>query len=199
MSGVCGIRTIFHDGKKDMVAAARDLLDEADVLVTWNGKKFDEKHLAREFLEQGLQPPSPYKSLDLLETAKSRFYFPSNKLEYVGKLLTDKAKLATDFSLWTACMARDPKAWAKMKRYNIRDVALLEDVHNRFLPWIKSPPNVGLFVTGDVCPRCGATGSLTRRGSQTTGLGVYCRYQCKSCGGWSRGKQAERRIGARAV
>jgi hypothetical protein len=191
--------SIHHDGKRAMIRAAHALLDDADVLVTWNGKKFDEKHLSREFMEQRLAPPSPYKSLDLFETAKSRFYFPSNKLEYVGALLTDKAKLHTDFSLWTSCMAGDEKAWAKMKRYNIRDVALLEEVHEKFLPWIKSAPNAGLYTDGEVCPRCGKTDTLTRRGGATTLLGVYRRYQCKSCGGWSRGKFATKLVNVRAI
>jgi uncharacterized protein YprB with RNaseH-like and TPR domain len=55
-------KTHFHsvhqDGKEGMLQALHALMDEADVLVGWNSKGFDHKHVNREFLEAGILPPS---------------------------------------------------------------------------------------------------------------------------------------------
>src|SRR5215472_3495403 len=44
----------YRHGKQDMVKIARELLDQADAVMTWNGRRFDIPHLNREFLEGGL-------------------------------------------------------------------------------------------------------------------------------------------------
>ena len=51
-------RSVHHDGKKKMLKRAWELLNEADAVMGWNSKGFDMKHLNREFLENGLTPPS---------------------------------------------------------------------------------------------------------------------------------------------
>src|SRR6478752_6173831 len=50
----------FHDGKSEMLAEAYRLLEEADVVVHYNGVRFDIPHLNREFLEIGQTPPAPF-------------------------------------------------------------------------------------------------------------------------------------------
>jgi hypothetical protein len=42
-----------HDGHEAMVAAAWNLIDEADAVIHYNGKAFDIKHLNREFVLAG--------------------------------------------------------------------------------------------------------------------------------------------------
>lgn len=193
--------SVFHDGKEAMVQAAHALVDECDVLGTWNGRKFDEKHLRREFVEAGLTPPSPYKSLDLLLTARSQFYFPSNKLQYVSTALGLEGKVShTGFDLWLKCMAGDAKAWAVMKRYNIQDVLLLEELHEALLPWIKGHPHHALYALDDdtCCQNCGSR-DLQRRGYDTTSLGKYPRFQCKDCGKWGRGKKSVASVDVRGI
>jgi len=59
---------------------------------------------------------------------------PSNKLAYVVKELGVGEKLSgIGTEAWVACMNGDPKAWAKMKRYSMRDVAILEPLHVRLI------------------------------------------------------------------
>ena len=52
-------RSEFHDGHDVVVSRMHELFDEADALVTYNGKNFDTKHMHREMLLAGLTPPSP--------------------------------------------------------------------------------------------------------------------------------------------
>ncbi len=182
-------KSVHHDGKKGMLDALHELMEEADVLVGWNSQAFDSKHIKREFVENGYLPPSPYKELDLMRVVKSQFKFPSNKLDYVSQKLGVGAKVKhSGFELWTRCMADDKKAWKEMKEYQIQDVNLLIDLYEILLPWINNHPNVSLHDNdGNGCTNCGSH-NLQSRGRARTMVSEYIRYQCKDCGKWLRGK-----------
>lgn len=168
-----------------MLTQAHLLLDMADVLVTYNGDRFDIPTLNKEFLLGGFKPPSPYKSLDIYRTVKTQFKFPSGKLDYVGQALGVGRKVEHEgHDLWVKVREGDWDAQRRMEEYNKGDVILLEEVHDALGPWLKSSPNFTLFV-GSECPRCD-DGDLERRGFVYTALGQYQRYRCRNCGGWSR-------------
>jgi uncharacterized protein YprB with RNaseH-like and TPR domain len=129
-------KSVHHDGKKAMLEELHKLMEEADVLVGWNSAAFDHKHINREFLENGLVPPSPVKDLDLMSVVKANFQFPSNKLDYVAQALGVGAKVKhSGFQLWIDCMDGDAKAWKEMKKYQLQDVNLLVDLYDILLPW----------------------------------------------------------------
>lgn len=175
-----------HSGtKKKMVKEAWKLLDEADVVIHFNGKRFDIPWLNREFLEQKLPPPSPYKQIDLMTVAK-QFKFPSYKMAYVTERLGLQGKIKHEgFDLWVKCMAGDSDAWSKMEEYNVRDVIELEELYAVLKPWIKSHPSWGAFTGKDVCPKC-MSEDLKPRGWAYTTQGRYRRLICGSCGTWTR-------------
>lgn len=136
-------KSVHHDGKKGMLEELHKLMEEADVLVGWNSAAFDHKHINREFLENGMQPPSPVKDLDLMSVTKANFQFPSNKLDYVAQRLGVGAKVKhSGFSLWLRCMDGDDKAWREMKKYQVQDVNLLVDLYYHLLPWFVGKGNV---------------------------------------------------------
>lgn len=175
--------SVHQSSKKKMLKGIYKLLDEADAVVHYNGKKFDVPYLNMEFLSIGLTPPMPYKQIDLLETVKAKFRFPSNKLEYVVKALGIGEKVKhIGFELWTKCMAGEEAAWKMMKEYNINDVLILQKLYLKVLPWIKGHANHSLY--GDdahVCPNCGSD-KLHKKGMQKTLTSIYQRYKCMSCG-----------------
>lgn len=180
--------SIQDKSPSEMLAGIHELLSEADIVVTWNGIKFDIPTLNRDFILHGFDPPAPSHQIDLMDIAKKRFNFVSNKLEYVSKALAGppKMKLTEGHELWVRCMAGDEKAWATMKRYNINDARILEDIYFKFLPWIEGHPNVGLYREElDVCPNCGGK-NLAPRGWAYTKLTRYRRYRCSDCGAWVR-------------
>ena len=51
-------RSDFHDGHKRMVRRLWRLLNEADVVIHFNGRRFDIPHIQREFVEAWLLPTS---------------------------------------------------------------------------------------------------------------------------------------------
>lgn len=192
----------FHDGHETMISAAWDLLDQADVVVHYNGTSFDIPHLRREFLLLNLDPPSPFKEVDLLKIIRAEFNFPSNKLDYVTRALGLGGKVShTGHDLWVRCVVLDdPKAWALMKRYNIGDVKITEQLKKRILPWAKGLPNPVLYTGSDkpVCPKCGKD-TLQRRGFAYTEMSEYQRFQCQSCASWSRSVRRDRGVQVRGL
>lgn len=191
--------SVHHDGRDAMLEAAHRYLDEADVVVHYNGQKFDIPWLNAEFVREGKTPPAPYKQVDLLRSVKKNFRFPSNKLDYVAQQLGLGAKTShTGFDLWLKCMAGDDKAWALMKRYNMQDVRLTEKLYDRLLPWTPTLLNPALITPGelDTCPGCGSQ-KLEKRGFSYTTVSVYQQYRCKGCGRWSRGGKRIRGVEVR--
>ena len=181
--------SLRKDGKKRMLVKAASLLNEADVIITYNGKKFDIKTLNREFVLENILPPARYKHIDLLQVVKQNFKFPHNKLDYVAQALGLGGKLKhAGFEMWIGCMADKQESWDMLEAYNVEDVAITERVYAALRPWILNHPNVALYdELQHVCPVCGGI-HLQRRGFAYTGVGKYQRYQCNTCGSWSRNK-----------
>lgn len=155
---------IFQD---DYIERLWHILDAADAVVTYNGTKFDVPHVNREFAERGLGPPSPFAQIDLLQTVRKEFQFPSNRLDYVAPRLAGEQwrKLETGgFELWPAFMEGDRAARKTMRKYNKQDVAMTEAVYLALRPWIKNHPWVGAIPAGYIddadeaydCPACGS-------------------------------------------
>lgn len=184
----------FHDGHRNSVLAAHDLVSEADVLVTYNGDSFDLKHMNREFLLQELPPPAPYQSVDLYKVNKTRFRFGSTKLDHFGEQLQIGQKMKhAGFQLWIDCMNGDIDAWDRMRQYNCEDVRLTEKVFKRIEPWIMNMPHKGLYDEIEFSCRCGST-NLQKRGFHYTQIGKYQRYRCNDCGRWLNSSKAEFRV-----
>jgi hypothetical protein len=180
---------MFHselDGRSAMLDAAHDLLDQADVVVHYYGSRFDVPHLYREFLQSGMTPPSPFKQVDLKNAVAKRFKFPSNKLQFISQAIGLSGKEETGgFDLWRGCMAGEAASWKTMRKYNERDVTLLEEVYETLLPWIPNVAHRHLYNATGECPACGAD-KVKPAGLYRTPLSVFQQYRCDGCGSFFR-------------
>lgn len=185
----------FRD--EDFLSVLHDLFDRTDILLTYNGDKFDIPHINREFLLGGLPPPRPVASVDLLRVVKQRFSFPHNRLDYVASVILGEKKLETGgFDLWPAFMEGDQKAIRVMKRYNIGDVRLQDRLYGALRPWIKNHPYSGP-VDGDMgdstadyeCPACQGDWSLVLMRPRRTRCFAIRQVRCTGCGHWFDGKR----------
>lgn len=186
--------SVHKSSKKQMLLDVHKMMDEADAIVHYNGNRFDIPMLHKEFLEENMPPPSPSKHIDLLQTARTKFRFVSNKLDYVAQRLGLGKKTDHEgHELWLKCMNGDRKAWKRMEEYNKNDVVLLEKVYDKFKGWIKSHPNHNAFTDGTsiVCPNC-SSHKLQKRGFAITSTKKYQRYQCMECGSWSKSTKSEK-------
>lgn len=193
--------SIHRNTRKQMLRGIHKLLSEADVVVHFNGTKFDIPTLNKEFLLADLRPPAPFQQVDLLKVVRSRFKFPSNRLDYVAsQLKVGKKTKLEGHELWIKCMNGDPDAWAEMEKYNINDVVIMEKVYDKLKPWIKGHANHSLYSGAGVsCPNCGS-GRYHRRGYAYTSSAKYVRCQCTECGNWFRtGKSIAPKPDAKAV
>lgn len=183
---------------KKITASIRELMDEADVIITQNGDNFDLKWLNSLFLKHKIPPPSPYKSIDTLKVSRKHFYTVSQKLDYRGKELGIGEKMEHEgFGLWIKCLAGVKSAWVKMVQYCKRDVILLKDYAEILMPYIKTITNLNVYESGG-CVGCGSK-SVWRRGFFYTNTAKFQRYQCKSCGKWMRDKESIARAEYRSV
>lgn len=180
---------------KPILKHAWKLLDEADVVVWHNGKKFDNKKLNVRFLLNGFQPPSSFKHIDTLLLAKKHFGATSNKLEYLSEKLCKKHKKSkhaefSGFDLWKECLAGNPKAWKEMEKYNKTDVLALEELYNVLINW-DSSVNFNLYHDEEEneC-KCGSK-EFIKKGFHYTQTGKFQRYRCKNkkCGAETRGAE----------
>lgn len=179
---------------KELLEHIWKLLDEADIIVTQNGKGFDEKKLNARFIFNGMQPPSSYRHIDTLEIAKRHFGFTSNKLEYMTeKLCKTYKKLLHQkfpgFYLWKECLENgNLEAWDEMQDYNINDVLSLEELYTILRPWYKAHPNVNLYYDDNkVRCKCGSE-HMEHNGYVYTNLSKFDRFRCGDCGGEVRGR-----------
>lgn len=176
----------WHDGRVKMVQRMWDLLNEADAVLHYNGTRFDMPNINTEFVMAGLNPPSPYKQIDLYKAVKRNFNFMSSSLDQVSKTLGTARKLQHEgFDLWRKVMAGDGAAQKKMRLYNIGDVHANEELYARVAPWIPGIPNAGLYGGGEGCLGCGSR-NVRADGFTYTGVSKFRRFHCLSCGRWQR-------------
>ena len=178
----------FPQYKKDptndryLVARLWQLLNEADVVIAYNGKKFDIPKANARFAIHRLPRPKPYKVVDPLQHVRRMFKFESNKLDDVGEYLGCGKKIDTGgFKLWLGCMNGDMASWRKMKQYNKQDVVLLERVYLILREWMDNHPSLYFDAK---CGVCGSTKIQWRGLYRTSQSSDARRFQCQDCGSW---------------
>lgn len=179
----------------EVVSALWHLFNEADIVVSHNGLRFDQPRARARFLVHNFDPPTPFREIDTLQVARKKFNFLSNRLDALCRQLGIGGKAGhAGFATWRGCMKGDPKAWATMVRYNKRDVEMLEELYLRLRPWIDNHPNLAVIENRpEACPKCGAEGQMQARGSyKVNAVTRNKRWQCQSCGGFSHTRLAEK-------
>lgn len=173
-----------------IVKKLRDLINEADIVVAYNGKKADIPWLNSRIIIHNINPPKPYLLVDPLITAKQYFGFSSNKLDALASYFGFDPKLETGgFDLWKKCMMGDKEALNHMLIYNKQDVKLLEEVYLKLRPWIKNHPNIANLTNKECCCTCGSTNFKLIKGKYYyTTVSKYNLYKCSDCNTIFRGR-----------
>lgn len=174
-------------GPEGLALAARDLLQRADYLITYNGQSFDHKHLNRLLLTHRVPAPASEPThVDLMRLTKQKFRLLSNKLQNLVNELEVGSKMKhAGFDLWADWEAGVPKARKDMRRYCMHDVVLTERVFEIFREdgWLdKKIPRPGQVGNWDAeqCQFCGCS-DWKKNGRIYNTVYTYQRYQCKGC------------------
>lgn len=172
--------------EKQVLQGIWKLLDECDVVLTQNGKGFDQRKLNARFVIHGMKPPSSYRHIDMLLVARKQFGFTSHKLEYMADKINKKYKKLKHkefpgHELWVQCLKGNKKAWKAMKTYNQYDVLSLEELYSRLCPWDSTINRAVYGETGLPVCACGSK-QFQKNGYTYSSVGKYQRYTCSSCG-----------------
>lgn len=182
----------FQDDKR-IVKELADYMNQADYVIAHNGNRFDFPRINSRLALNGLNPISPYVSIDTCRLARKNFGFTSNKLDDLLKQFGLAGKTNTDFSLWRRCVEGEAEALKEMESYNKNDVVILEELYMVLRPYIKGLPNLVQSVTGfdkdRACSVCGST-DIKHDGYYRTNASIFNAYRCNKCGGFSRGKKS---------
>ncbi len=191
-----------HHSHEEMVEAAWNLLNEADIVVSFNGVRFDNKHLKREFVLAGYPMPRPWKDVDLYREAKKQWAFESKGLNHLAQRFELGQKEAHEgFGLWKSCLAGDADAWDRMRAYNEQDVVLTEAVYDRMRGWIPNHPHIGPIDAEDIgllCNQCGGD-MFDPNGLRRAVVIDYRLYRCQHCGANVQGTMHSRAARSRGA
>ena len=209
-----GVRLTPEDVKTgndlEVVVKLIEAINSCDVVVTFNGKKFDVKKLNTRALYWGLPPVAIPRHIDLMQDAKRLFKFPSNSMQNISQYLGEDGKINTGGSrLWQRCAEYDnyevcDAALQEMLEYNLQDINATRDLHKRFMGWSKNTPNIGTITkkvrgkdlkedTELLCVHCGSSGvskimidGIAKQGY--TSVSSFDLYRCgeSTCRGVSR-------------
>ena len=191
MGSVLTPEEIKNEDDKRIMTSLWKLINEADIVVSHNGNKFDIPRINSRFIINGLSPTKPYFSVDTCQVARRQFGFSSNKLDALATHFNIPHKLETSFELWKQCLDGDKKALQYMLKYNKKDVTILEEVYLKLRPWIKNHPNMGnLTSTTNACANCGSENiSVIPDKFYYTSVGKYPLFRCNECNAISRGRK----------
>ena len=184
---------LAHDPER-LVLECWSLLDNCDILVAHNGKRFDVKKVNGYFLQYGMPPPSPYRVIDTLLIAKQKFALPFNSLAYLAEFLGVEQKIDTGgVDLWIQCDQGNQEALDKMNEYCMGDIITLRGVYNRLIGWSNDGVNLALYSDhGASCPHCSSDDVSVIQGKYAhTVARKYQVYRCEDCGAVLRSNRME--------
>lgn len=171
---------------QDLVRQVVAELSDADMWVTYNGKRFDVPYVQAKALEYnvGILPNVPH--VDLYWIARQNLAIARRSLEKVAwylRLNTQKTEI--DGRTWKRAAVGHIPSLQYVESHCKADVDLLEEAYLKLRPLVRTHPRVRTSHSGGGCGTCGSD-LLQRRGSYITKGGPVARLQCKACGTWSR-------------
>lgn len=183
----------YHKDRKDPTNVLKrwsQLVSAADVIVGHNSDSFDYKQMFGRLVQYNLPPVAKPQTADTKKMAKQIGYYPSNKLDDLSERFGYGNKMHHQgIDLWWDCMQDEMKAKRKMVAYNKRDVELTEKLYLKFRPYSQTHPNMAVIDDRPgACPKCGKEGQMIGAGIIYSSVPKQ-RWQCKSCGAYSRSRR----------
>lgn len=170
---------------KAMLKEFIDIASLADEVVMHNGDRFDLPWIRTRCLFHGVKMMPDFKTIDTLQWARRKFYFNSNRLDYLGKFMGFGGKIKTEFDLWKRIVLQnDNKALKAMCDYCKRDVVMLQDVHTKLADYMPHKTHVGVLKGKDkwTSPFNGGTNVVFNKKKVTAGGSKSYQMQCKDTG-----------------
>jgi uncharacterized protein YprB with RNaseH-like and TPR domain len=166
---------------QNLVKAFNKVLAEAEMVITYFGKGFDQPWMIGKFLEYRLQALPNVPHVDLFFTAKSNLHVSRKSLDNLVSYFQLGKKYWVTHRDWKLAKAGDEHAIKEVIKHCYVDVNLTEKLYTLLRPYIRLHPRIAGWLP---CRYCGST-KLQRRGyAMTITKGRRIRIQCQSCSGW---------------
>ena len=178
----------------DLISAEKRLLKDvserlldSDCWLTHFGTYYDIPFINTRLLYHKLPLiPANHPAIDTWKVSKNRLKLRNNRLITISEFLgTKDEKNAIQPEEWIRAMGGHKRSMGYIVEHCRRDVLVLEEAYLRLRPLILDHPFRG--ATAGACGVCGK-GPIQKRGFHRTRTRKMQRYQCQSCGAWSRGK-----------
>ena len=177
-------RNITSKDEIGMLRKISKLLNQADIVIGHNSKKFDIPMITGRLKLYKLPRLQSFAQIDTLTESRKLYRFPSYSLEYLTGILCTKFKKMTHrtypgMELWFACLRGVCRAWKEMAKYNINDVRATEELFDIMAPDMNLNWTKYRGLDGAIC-QCGST-EFNENGHHYTPEGKFKRYYCKHC------------------
>jgi DNA polymerase elongation subunit (family B) len=167
-----------------IIQKAMEVMDSADVVVTWYGKGHDLPFLNSRLARIGLYLDPKIRHVDLIDVAKKQLRLSSNSLNNVAKFFGVEQKSSVSHKLWADCWQGNYDSLLEMTEYCKQDCNVLEQVYHKMLALGTNLPHIGKLTKPGVkhsCPSCGGV-NYQGNGSRVTLTKKYQRLRCSDCG-----------------
>jgi DNA polymerase elongation subunit (family B) len=179
-SKVYSLKWDSKQNDKKMIQDFIKVADGASELIGHNGDRFDIKWVRTQALKHGIEWTPYINTIDTLKIARNSFKFNSNRLDYLGKVLLNRGKTETGYDLWkNICLNNCEKSINKMIKYCKNDVILLEQVFEKFRPYIK--PKLSYAGDRGKCPECDSDNLKINRTSYLPSGNKKVQFRCIDC------------------
>lgn len=184
------VPTILETSKKGMlddrglVKEFANVWSEADAVISWYGKRFDQPFIESKLIKYKLPPLKPVHHIDLWFTARYRFKLHSNRLNAWQQYLDlPDEKTPIDYDAWLNAAHGSKEAIAGVVEHCRKDIIVLEEAFEQMKPWVRMP---SLFRDADrQCQTCGSR-RLKSWGLRKTRAYSYRLLRCLDCKAWNR-------------
>ena len=166
---------------------AKEIMDQADVIVTWYGKGHDVPFLNSRLAKHGMFLDLNTKHIDLHSVAKRKLRLSSNRLDNVATFFGVENKMKVSTKLWPDTWAGNHDSLLAMAEYCRQDVEVLAQVYEKMLGLGLGLPNVASHSGRAGCSSCGSM-KLYGNGTRITKTKRYKRLRCADCGAHETGE-----------
>lgn len=182
----------------NLVKAFHDVLAEAEMVITYFGKGFDQPWLQGKYMLYDLAPLPNIPHVDLFYTAKSNTRLSRKSLDNLVTEFRVGKKYNVSREDWKLAKIGDVGGINQVIKHCYVDVNLTEKLYlTKLRPYVRMHPRIAGWLP---CRHCGSTKLQSR------GLALYVtknarrRVQCQKCGGWdTRSEEHTVESGAVAV
>lgn len=180
----------------EMIRTFDKLIDEADIVIGKNNKRFDDKMLNSIRMFKGLPCNAGWgnRTADLERLMRKYFRLPSQSLDYISHKLGQGGKIKMQMSDWIDIIEKNEngrKAFNKMIKYGKKDIVDTRAIWNYCEDHFEPIYHMGMAINPDsgepMCPYCGSE-DLRHKGYRYNKSGTVKRVLCNDCGKESSGK-----------